>query len=177
MACDLTLGRLEPCHDQNGGIKNVYFINYTAGLETSATFDANNQITAFASALTLFKYEVRGGNNSFEETNEKSRENGTSFWTQTGTVNLKKQDVASHKELRIATFGTPHVVFEDYNGNFLMAGLENGCSVSVNTSTGTAMGDFTGYTLTITGQESSMASFISSAIIDDTTNTSVTEGA
>jgi len=177
MACDLTLGRIEPCHDQNGGLKAVYFINYTAGLETSATFDANNQITGFASALTLFKYELRGGNNSFEESNEKSRENGTSFWTQTGTVSLKKQDVASHKELRIATHGTPHVVFEDYNGNFFMAGLENGCSVAVSTTTGTAMGDFTGYNVTITGQESSMASFITSSIIDDTTNTTVTEGA
>lgn len=176
MACTLTLGRIEPCHDQNGGIKAVYFINYAAGLESTATFDANNQITAFASALTLFKYEVRGGNNSFEESNEKSRENGTSFWTQTGTVSLKKQDVASHKELRLATFGTPQVVIEDYNGNYLLAGLENGCSVSVSTTTGTGMGDFTGYNITFTGQESSMASFITSSIIGDTTNTVVTAG-
>ena len=28
MACDITLGRLEPCKDSVGGIKNLYFANY-----------------------------------------------------------------------------------------------------------------------------------------------------
>jgi hypothetical protein len=174
--CDISLGRLEPCDEQNGGIKSVYFANYTAGLETTATFDANDQITAFASLLTLYKYDVRLGTNSYDETNEKSRENGTSFWNQSGSLQLKKQDVGSHKELRIATHGTPLVFIEDYNGNILLSGLENGVSISVNTTVGTAMGDFNGYTLTWTGMEGSMASFVDPTIIDDAVNTTVVEG-
>ena len=27
MACDLSLGRLKPCKDSVGGIKNIYFVN------------------------------------------------------------------------------------------------------------------------------------------------------
>lgn len=176
MSCDISLGRLEPCDQQNGGIKSVYFANYVAGLETSATFDADLQITAFASPITLYKYDVRLGTNSYDETNEKSRENGTSFWNQAGSLQLKKQDVGSHKELRLATFGTPLVFIEDYNGNISLSGLENGVSIAVNTTKGTAMGDFNGYTLTWTGMESSMASFVSASIIGDTLNTVVVAG-
>ena len=28
MACDLTLGRKEPCKDVVGGLKNVYFVDF-----------------------------------------------------------------------------------------------------------------------------------------------------
>ena len=28
MACDLTLGRKEPCKDVVGGIKNIYFVDF-----------------------------------------------------------------------------------------------------------------------------------------------------
>jgi hypothetical protein len=28
MACDISLGRLEPCKDSTGGLKAVYFVNY-----------------------------------------------------------------------------------------------------------------------------------------------------
>ena len=30
MACDITDGRVLPCKDTVGGLKNVYFINYDA---------------------------------------------------------------------------------------------------------------------------------------------------
>ena len=32
MSCDVSLGRLEPCKKDIGGLVAVYFINYTAGL-------------------------------------------------------------------------------------------------------------------------------------------------
>ena len=103
MSCDITLGRKEPCKKDVGGLVAVYFINYSAGLltgTTAATFSADDTITAFASALTLHKYELRG-TNSFDETNENSRENGTSIFTQTGTIQLKKQDAVTRKELKL----------------------------------------------------------------------------
>ena len=81
MSCDLSIGRNEPCKDNVGGIHCLYFINYVDGLLETMTTDADDQITGFASPLTLYKYVVKGAN-SFEETNENSRENGTSFWTQ-----------------------------------------------------------------------------------------------
>ena len=100
MSCDITAGRLEPCKDSVGGIIAIYISNYTSGLLGTATFGTDDEITAFASPLTFYKYDLKGAN-SFEQTNENSRENGTSFWTQTGTIVLKKQDLATRKELKL----------------------------------------------------------------------------
>lgn len=176
MACDLTLGRLEPCKDQVGGIKAIYFINNVSGLLDSATFAGTDQITAFATALDLFKYETRGAVHSFDEVNEVSGDSGTSFWTQTLTVVLKTQNLASRKELKLLSYGSPQIIIEDYNGNYKLGGIENGFDVQVDVVSGSAMGDLTGYNITATAMEKAPAFFVDSTIIDDTTNTAVTVG-
>lgn len=181
MACDITLGRLEPCKDSVGGLKAVYFINYDAAIATGATIIAE-EITAFTPAITMYKYDLKGANNSFDETNENSRDNGTSFWTQTGTLVLKKQDLATQTQLKALAYGRPLVVVEYYAKDandkniFRMAGLENGCEVTVNTASGAAMGDLNGYNITFTGTEREPASFIDPTIIGDATNTNVVSG-
>lgn len=175
MACDISAGRLEPCKDSVGGLKAVYFVNYDADIYTDATI-VSGEITAFGSAITLYKYDLKGANNSFDETNENSRDNGTSFWTQTGTLVLKKQDLATQSQLKLLAYGRPLVVVEDYNGNFRMAGFENGAEVTVNTASGAAMGDLNGYNITFTATEKEPASFIDATIIGDTTNTIVVSG-
>ncbi len=176
MACDVNLGRLEPCKDSVGGIIAIYINGeYTSDLLDTASFDATNEITAFASALTFYKFDLKGAN-GFEQTNENSRENGTSFFTQTGTVVLKKQDKTTTAQMKLLSYGRPQIIFQDYNGNYFLAGIENGCEVQVNTATGQAMGDLNGYNLTITGTEKSPANFIDPTIIGDTTNTVVVVG-
>lgn len=174
MSCDITAGRLEPCKDSVGGIIAIYISNYTSGLLDTATF-VDEEITGFASALTFYKYDLKGAN-SFDQTNENSRENGTSFWTQTGTIVLKKQDNATRKEMKLLSYGRPQIIIQDYNGKYYLAGIENGCEVAANTATGAAMGDLNGYNVTFTGMEKTPANFVSSAIIGDTTNTVVVVG-
>ena len=175
MACDISAGRLEPCKDSVGGLKAVYFVNYDATIASGATITAG-EITAFGSAITLYKFDLKGANNSFDETNENSRDNGTSFWTQTGTLVLKKQDLATQSQLKLLAYGRPLVVVEDYNGNFRMAGFENGAEVTVNTASGAAMGDLNGYNITFVGTEKEPAHYIDATIIGDTTNTTVVSG-
>ena len=99
MACDITSGRTEACKESVGGLRNIYIANYTADMFDGLTLGTDEEITALASAVDTFKFELRGDNNTFEETNESSRDNGTSFWTQTGSIVLKKQDKATQKEL------------------------------------------------------------------------------
>jgi len=161
MACDITAGRLEPCKDSVGGIIAIYISNYTTGLLDTATF-VDEEVTGFASPLTFYKYDLKGAN-SFEQTNENSRENGTSFWTQTGTIVLKKQDNATRKEMKLLSYGRPQIIIEDYNGKFYLAGIENGCEVAANTATGAAMGDLNGYNVTFTGTEKTPANFVAFA--------------
>lgn len=176
MACDITAGRLEPCKDSVGGITAIYIGGaYTSNLLTTATISADGEVSAFAAALTFYKYDLKGAN-SFDQTNENSRENGTSFWTQSGTIVLKKQDKATTAQLKLLSYGRPQIIIEDYNGNYYLAGIENGVEVAVNTATGAGMGDLNGYNLTLTGTEKSPANFILPSIIGDTTNTVIVVG-
>lgn len=175
MATALTLGRKEPDKQNVGGLKAVYFVEFDEDVYTGATITAE-EVTAFGSLQTLFKYELKG-NNSYDEENVQSRENGTSFWQGSGTLQFKKQSLAAQKEIRLLAFDRKIVILEDYNGNYRIAGFENGAELQVNTASGSSMGDFQGYNVTFTTSETEPAHFIASSIIDDATNTSVTEGA
>lgn len=163
MSCDLTLGRLIACKENVGGVKNIYFINYDDAPYDDMTI-VDETITVFNSgtpAISAYKYELKGAN-SLEEANEVSADNGTSFWTQTMTAILQKQDAATQKELKLASYGNPKIIVEDYLGNKRMIGAQNGCTVQANAVTGAAMGDLNGYNLTITGQEQQMALYVDS---------------
>ena len=175
MATSLTLGRLESNKNSWGGLKAIYFVGFLGTLKSGATLAATEEVTGFASAQSLLKYELKGSNN-LDETNSNDRATGTSFYEQSGSVTLKKQALATRKELKLLTYERVHVITEDYNGLFKIFGFENGCEVAVDVSNGTAMGDLSGYTLNISGQETEPAHMVASSIIDDTTNTAVVVG-
>lgn len=165
MSCTLTLGRKEPCKDSVGGIKSVSFINFG----TTITYDSTDEDVVDdiqlvgGGAVTAFKYEVKG-NSSFEQTITSSRENGTTFFEQTLNLTLHKLTVQDHKELKLLSYGRPHVVVQDYNGNAFLMGAEHGADVSGGTIvTGAAMGDLSGYTLTLTAMEQVPANFLEGA--------------
>ena len=171
MACTLTLGRKEPCKDVVGGLKNVYFVDY-GGLGTVTLTDdeitnlTGTTIGGSANSLTAYKYELKG-NSSFEQAITSSRENGTTFFDQTLTLTLKKLSKESNKELKLLAYGRPHVAVEDYNGNVFMMGLVHGAEVNGGTiSTGAAMADLSGYTLTLNAQETLPANFMDSDTSD-----------
>lgn len=163
MACDLTLGRKEPCKDVVGGLKNVYFVAFGKLGTVTLTNDEITNLTGDSSNnLTAFKYELKG-NSSFEQTINASRENGTTFFDQTLNLTLKKLTKEDNKELKLLAYGRPHVAVEDYNGNVFMMGLEHGADVNGGTIvTGAAMGDLSGYTLTLNAQETAPANFMDS---------------
>ena len=159
MACALSLGRIEPCKDVVGGIQAVYFLNYQ---NLTVTYDATNTdaIDTLGSGLTAYKYELKG-TSSFEQTITSSRDNGTTFFDQTLNLTLHKLSKQSHKEIKLMAYGRPIVIVEDRNGNFFVAGLEHGCEVTGGTIvTGAAMGDMSGYTLVLNGQEQVPANFL-----------------
>ena len=161
MACGLNLGRKEPCKDVVGGIKNVYFVDFGDFTSISYAADPDDDVvTSVGTSVASFKYEVKG-NSSFEQNITSSRENGTTFFEQTLNLTLHKLTKEDNKELKLIAYGRPHVVVEDYNKNLFIMGLENGADVSGGTIvTGAAMGDLSGYTLTLTGMEKVPANFI-----------------
>lgn len=174
MSCDISHGRIEPCKDAVGGLKNLYILNYGMYDETDITYDTalgyEDQITAInlspiAPALTayIYKFELKG-TNSFEQTITSSRENGTTFFEQVLTVTLKKQDAITHKQIKLLSYGRPNIIVENNNGQYFIAGLLRGMDVTAGTiSNGTALGDMNGYSLTFTGQEATPANFLDAA--------------
>ena len=64
--------------------------------------------------------------------------------------------------------GRPQVVVVDYNDNAFLLGKEHGCEVTGGTmATGAAMGDLSGFTLTIVAQETNPPFFCAAAPTDD----------
>ena len=166
MACDLTLGRKEPCKDVVGGIKNVYFVDFG---DMTLTFDSTDTdvIESVGTSVASFKYEVKG-NSSLETTITSSRENGTTFYEATLNVTLTYLDVATQEQIKLLAHGRPQVVVEDYNGNFFLIGKDHGCEVTGGTIvTGAAMGDLSGFTLVLTAQETAPPFFCATGPTDD----------
>jgi hypothetical protein len=163
MSCDLGSGRKEVCKDSVGGLKAVYFVNY--GTITGITYDATNAdiIDAVTGTPDAFKYELKGAS-TFTQNINSSREAGTTFFEQVLELTFKKLTPKDNKELKLLSYGRPHVIVEDNNGNFFLAGLEHGMDVTGGTIvTGGAMGDLSGYTLTLTGTEKVPANFLDAA--------------
>jgi len=164
MSCTLLLGRKEPCKDTVGGLKAVYFTDFG---DYGTVTQTDDEITDMTGTFTAFKYELKG-NSSFEQAITSSRENGTTFFEQTLNLTLKKLSKEDNKELKLLAFGRPHVAVEDYNGNVFVMGLEHGAEVTGGTiSTGAAMGDLSGYTLTLSAQELKPANFVDSPTAAD----------
>ena len=164
MACDLTKGRKEPCKDVVGGLRAVYFVDFGDLGTVSKTDD---EITDLSGTFTAYKYELKSAS-SFEQNVTSSRENGTTFFEQTLNLTLKKLSKEDHKEIKLLAYGRPHVAVEDYNGNVFLMGLEHGADVSGGTIvTGAAMGDLSGYTLTLSSMEVEPANFVSAPTAAD----------
>lgn len=154
MSCVLTKGRIEPCRDTVGGVKNVYlfpFVKYTNEIVVQ------DQTLVFFPNTQLYKYEVKGG--QFEQTISND-ENGISY-EQSLSFTMFKQDVLTTKELNTLTNIDFRYVVELNDGTFRVGGLYNGAKVDTLTlSSGGAKQDLNGYNLTISSLEEVQAPYL-----------------
>lgn len=161
MACDLTNGRKEVCKDAVGGLDAIYFINY--GIEADdVTYNVTNTdvIDTVERVTSIYKYELKG-NNTLSQVITSSRENGTTFVEQTITAELKKQDIVTHKNVKMMAYGRPHVIVKNRNNQYWLVGLNWGTELTTGTiEEGVAMGDFNGYKLTLVATEKLPANLI-----------------
>jgi hypothetical protein len=158
MACNLTLGRTEPCKESVGGLTGVYFMNFTTA---SFSTNANGEISAYPSGSTVYYYDLKG-NSSYTETVNSSRDNGTTFFSQELTLNLKKLTNEMTTQLKLMAYGRPIIAVNTMAGDTLIVGRTQGADVTAGTiQTGAALGDLYGYSVTFTGLEQLPATFIS----------------
>ena len=162
MACTfITDGRALNCKDSVGGLKAVYFAEFDEATNIGWVKDASDDtIDDITTAGTVFKYDLKG-NSTFEQTITASRENGTVFYEQVLNLTLPKLSAVDNKAIKLLTWDNPQVLVEDYNGNIFLVGLQNGADVTGGTIvTGGAMGDMSGYTLTLSAMEKIPANFL-----------------
>ena len=161
MSCSITNGRSLPCKSAVGGLKNIYFSNYDATNIADLTPSAG-EIT-FNGSEEFYQYEIKG-NSSLETAINSSRENGTTFYESTLSATFTFLDKATQEEIKLLAAGRPQIVIEDYNGNFFLVGKEHGAEVTGGSiATGAAMGDLSGFTLTLTAQETAPPFFCAAA--------------
>ena len=144
MACDIGNGRIEQCKDSVSGLKAIYIINYDKLNSDSVSYETatgQEDVIDFWTpiddtvSLNLYKYELKSTANSFTTAINTSRDNGTTFFTQTLVANLKRQDAATTKNVKLLSYGRPRIVVRTMTDQF-------------------------GYSLTFTAQEELPANFI-----------------
>jgi hypothetical protein len=162
MSCALTKGRIVPCRNKSGSIKTVYFADYgTLGAITESA----GLISAFGGTPTWYQYDVRGTTN-LDTVVTSSRENGTTFYTQTLTLQLQYYDRATSEEIKLLAVGRPHIVVVDADDNFMLVGKVNGGELTTgNFTVGANMGDFNGFSLTFEALETAPPDFVTSTVV------------
>ena len=161
--CTLSAGRQEVCKDSVGGLQGVYFINFESG---SFTKNGSGEVTDL-SGTTVYYYELKG-TSAYTETVNSSRENGTTFFSQESTLNLKKLTNEMTTQLKLLAYGRPQIIVWTNSGDALLVGEEHGADLTAGTiQTGGALGDLYGYSITMTGEEKLPAAFLSGSTTTD----------
>jgi len=161
MACTfITNGRPLDCKDSVGGLKAVYFVQFDETSDVGFVKGGADTCGAITTAGTAYKYELKGTSN-LEQTINSSRENGTTFYEQVLNLTLPKISQTTSVAIKLLSAANPQVIVEDYNNKLYLVGFKNGADVTGGTIvTGSAMGDMSGYTLTLTGMEQEPALLI-----------------
>lgn len=173
MACAITAGRSEPCKDSLAGLRNVYFINEDIApnyiyKETSLGSGIYVVDTDFSESIDyvnfvqyLYKFELKSNENVYDQEIITSRENGTTFFRQTLTIKLKKQDIATHNAVKTLAYAKPRILVENNEGQFFLVGLLRGCDLTAGSiNNGASLGDFSGYSLTFQAEELLPSQFV-----------------
>lgn len=164
MSCLIANGRLEACKDSISGISAIFFINF--GEIDTITYSSNggvegDDIQGITGVTKLYKYELKGAN-GFDQNILSSRANGTTVFEQMLTVQFKRQDIKTHKNIKFIAYGRPHIVVQSRTNEFFLMGLNEGADVeSGSVNSGVEYVDFNGYNLVMKATEQRPANYLS----------------
>ena len=171
-SCALTTGFDLDCRDAVGGVKSVRLASledYTAMVATVASGAITGWTTA---ALEFFKYDQLKETSSLTETINGSSQNGTVYYTPEVVIVLSKLDVTKRNEIKVLAQQRLVAIVEGNDGSYWVAGYDNGLELNAGTSaTGTAFGDLSGYSVTLSGMEKEPVLSIAQAEVDLVTST------
>lgn len=165
MPCVLTSGYTLDCADSVGGIKKIYI---TELANKSSVTAASGIITAFtlSAGKKFFTYELQKETSNLVENITRNSANGTTFYEQVLQFTIRKMAASLRNEIKLLAQNQVMIIVLDRNGKYWLLGEQNGCEMTNSTAaTGTAMGDFNGYTLNFQGMEEAPCQEVSSNLI------------
>jgi hypothetical protein len=165
--CLIVQGNELDCRDSNGGVSEIYLTEYVNVPQGNITA-SSGVITAAtcSSGKRFFTYQLEKENATFEPKLVSSVENGTTSCEQTLTFTIKKMTASHRNNLLTLAYNRLHIIVKDSNGIYHWMGVANGADmVSADGSTGKAIGDMNGYTLTFTAKEPVFPYTISAALV------------
>jgi hypothetical protein len=119
-------------------------------------------------ASSFVEYEFNKNTSSFVEDTTISLENGSTFFSVTGTLVIPRREVGKRNSLALITAGQPNlaIIYQDQNDLYWFQGLENGANLTANSSeSGVAKADGSKYTLTFLSEEPEAMYEVDSTII------------
>lgn len=160
--CSITLKGIDfSCKDNVGGLKRIWLADWTAA---GATITTGGRYTATATAFKLFRF--RTGNASMNSTLNADEANGTVFVTTDLNMKFTKLTEDSRKEVVEILRGNVAAIVEDNNGNYWGLGAEHPLTLSAGSvNTGAALGEFSGYDLTVQDYSSTLPYVVDETIL------------
>jgi len=165
MSCsNITQGISKGCNNNLGGIRNILISEQPiTGYVVSGGI-----VTSFSPSPTWIEIEADQGTGNFLETYEINQMGGIIAFKQSVTFQIN--DLKAYNQQRIAELAESTnlgCVVEMNNGKFFTCGLEHGAYLETgSTGSGTAYGDLSGSTITITGMEQISSLEVSPVAVD-----------
>lgn len=155
--CETFSGIARDCDNGVGGIRRVWIACYDNVTGVTVT---NNQISTITTtpATGVFKeFQFRKQTGSVTQSWQLG-DNGTGYYEQTITLVFSKWETEKRIEINALAVSDLAVIVEDNNGIYWYFGKDFSVTLGTNEAeTGTALGDFNGYTLTLIGTDKELA--------------------
>lgn len=164
--CLIVQGREIECRDNTGGVPEITlteFVNvpqanitYSSGVVTAATCSSGKR---------FFTVQLEKENAQFDTKTVVSVENGTTYQESTLTFSTKKMSASTLNWILTLAYNRLHINVKDANGTIYWMGLTNGADLTAaDGSTGKALGDMNGVSLTFVSKEPLPPQTLSAAI-------------
>lgn len=163
MSCNLTQGFTIGCADGIGGIKELYFREFSS--ITAVTTNASGTVTNIAdgtAAADFYTYEVVKETANATEAIQKDVANGSVVYEQNVTYVLNRTSQVKRNEIKLLAQATLMIIVKDQADNLWLYGKVNGLDLSGDSqiTLGQNYSDRNGYSLTFMGREPEPANLV-----------------
>ena len=164
MPCKLTNGiRLKDC-DTPGGVSESYFINIE-DVDTMTVTDFQVSTLTLKTDAKAYKIAFEPETSNFSSNAVGSQENSSAAFEQTCEIKINKIDNNVLEQIDALTKGRHLVIIQKNDKTYEMYFHEGGAKFVANYTTGTALEDASGVTLTATHRQPSNMLIVSSTVI------------